>query len=262
MSTVSSPTPLREKSPGSPPTSSLVHPTLRNLRLSAPEAFSAEDLAAEVVREAAGDAFGVAGICLTSSFQTEDMVVLHLLRRHLPQVPVIFLETGYHFAALIEYRDRMVRDWGLNLVNALPGTTLEEHEKQFGLLHVIEPTKCCAIRKVEPLMRSLEPYTWWFTGLRREQSPTRAGLQKIEDHRLPTGRVLKKVSVLADWNWAQVEAYAREHNIARLALYDHGYSSIGCEPCTAIPAAGADPRSGRWGGKKLECGIHTFSERQ
>jgi phosphoadenosine phosphosulfate reductase len=226
--------------------------------LDEPEVLSAEELVAEVVRqESAGK-----GVCLTSSFQTEDMVVLHMLRDHLPQVAVIFLETGYHFPELIAYRDRMVREWGLNLVNALPKTTLEEHEKEFGLLHIVEPTKCCAIRKVEPLMRSLEPFSWWFTGLRREQSPTRAGLKKIEDHRLPTGKILKKVSVLADWDWARVEGYAREHGIPRLSLYDRGYTSIGCEPCTAIPEAGADARSGRWGGKKLECGIHTFSEKQ
>ncbi|MGA8940139.1 MAG: phosphoadenylyl-sulfate reductase [Acidobacteriaceae bacterium] len=225
------------------------------------ETMSAEELVAEVVLQARRE-LGVESICLTSSFQTEDMVVLHMLREHLPQVPVIFLETGYHFAELIAYRDQMVEEWGLNLVNALPKTTLEEHEREFGLLHIVKPTKCCAIRKVEPLMRSLETYSWWFTGLRREQSPTRAGLKKIEDHLLPTGKMMKKVSVLADWDWARVEAYAREHGIPRLELYDRGYTSIGCEPCTAVPAAGADARSGRWGGKKLECGIHTFSERQ
>jgi phosphoadenosine phosphosulfate reductase len=229
--------------------------------LAQPEALSAEELVAEVVRWAVQENGG-ASVCLTSSFQTEDMVVLYMLREHLPQVPVIFLETGYHFTELIAYRDRMASAWELNLVNALPKTTLEEHEKEFGLLHIVEPTKCCAIRKAEPLMRSLEPFAWWFTGLRREQSPTRTGLKKIEDHRLPTGKMMKKVSVLADWSWVQVEAYAREHEIPRLSLYDRGYTSIGCEPCTAIPAAGADARSGRWGGKKLECGIHTFSEKQ
>lgn len=220
------------------------------------ESLTAEGLVAEIVRRSIGN-----DVCLTSSFQTEDMVVLHMLREHLPNIPVIFLETGYHFAALTEYRDRLARDWNLNLVNALPLTTLAEHEAKFGLLHVINPTQCCQIRKVEPLMRSLEPYGWWFTGLRREQSPTRASLKKMEDHRLPTGKVLKKISVLADWTWDRVEAYAHEHDIPRLSLYDEGYTSIGCEPCTAKPVAGADPRSGRWGGKKLECGIHTFTEK-
>jgi phosphoadenosine phosphosulfate reductase len=234
--------------------------TLRS-SLDEPEVLSAEELVAEVVQQASKDG-GSASVCLTSSFQTEDMVVLHMLRAKIPEVSVVFLETGYHFPELIEYRDRMVREWDLNLINALPKTTLEEHERQFGLLHIVEPTKCCAIRKVEPLMRSLEPFAWWFTGLRREQSPTRAGLKKVEDHRLPSGKVLKKVSVLADWDWARMEEYAREHRIPRLSLYDRGYTSIGCEPCTAIPEVGADARSGRWGGKKLECGIHTFSEKQ
>jgi phosphoadenosine phosphosulfate reductase len=220
------------------------------------EALTAEALVAQVVREAAAGS-----VCFTSSFQTEDMVVLHLLRQHLPDVPVIFLETGYHFKELIAYRDRMVADWNLNLVNALPLTTLAEHEARYGLLHIVQPTECCRIRKVEPLMRSLEPFDWWFTGLRREQSPTRAGLKKIEDHTTPTGKRMKKVSALADWTWGDVSNYADTHSIPQLELYARGYTSIGCEPCTAIPQAGADPRSGRWGGNKLECGIHTFSEK-
>jgi phosphoadenosine phosphosulfate reductase len=224
--------------------------------LSDVEQLTAEQLIAEIARASAGR-----DVCFTSSFQTEDMVVLHLLRQHLADVPVIFLETGYHFAALLEYRDRLARDWNLNLINALPLTSVAEHEARLGLLHIINPTHCCQIRKVEPLMRSLEPFTWWFTGLRREQSPTRSNLKKVEDHRLPSGKEMKKVSVLADWTWDRVEAYAREHDIPRLSLYDEGYTSIGCEPCTARPGVGADPRSGRWGGRKLECGIHTFSEK-
>jgi phosphoadenosine phosphosulfate reductase len=220
------------------------------------EALAAEELVAEVVRGAARGS-----VCLTSSFQTEDMVVLHILRQHLPDVPVIFLETGYHFPELIAYRDRLVADWGLNLVNALPTTTVKEFEGQFGKLHIVQPTACCQARKVEPLMRSLEPYDWWFTGLRREQSPTRASLKKVEDHKTPTGKYLKKISVLADWDWERVTAYAEQAGIPQLELYARGYTSIGCEPCTSIPEAGADARSGRWGGKKLECGIHTFSEK-
>jgi phosphoadenosine phosphosulfate reductase len=220
------------------------------------ETLTADALAEHIVHEAAG-----APICLTSSFQTEDMVALHMLRQHLPQVPVIFLETGYHFADVIAYRDRMAAAWDLNLVNAIPLTTLAEHEAQFGLLHIVQPTECCRIRKVEPLMRSLEPFDWWFTGLRREQSPTRANLRKVEDHKSPTGKQMKKVSILADWTMPQVNAYADAHAIPKLDLYARGYTSIGCEPCTAIPQSGADARSGRWGGKKLECGIHTFSEK-
>jgi phosphoadenosine phosphosulfate reductase len=220
------------------------------------EELAAEELVEQIVSDSKGTP-----ICLTSSFQTEDMVVLHMLRRLVPDVPVIFLETGYHFKELLAYRDRMTAEWGLNLINAMPLTTLSEHEAKFGLLYIVQPSQCCAIRKVEPLMRSLEPFDWWFTGLRREQSPTRAGLRKVEDHRTPTGKQMKKVSVLADWTMAEVNTYAQAHAIPQLELYARGYTSIGCEPCTAIPEAGADARSGRWGGKKLECGIHTFSEK-
>jgi phosphoadenosine phosphosulfate reductase len=220
------------------------------------EALTAEELLTQVVSEAPSGS-----VCFTCSFQTEDMVVLDLLRKQVPDVPVIFLETGYHFKEVIEYRDRMTAEWGLNLVNAMPLTTLKEHEAKLGLLYLVDPTECCRIRKVEPLMRSLEPFDWWFTGLRREQSPSRAGLKKVENHTTPTGKHMKKVSVLADWTWADVTKYAETHGIPELPLYARGYTSIGCEPCTAIPEAGADARSGRWGGKKLECGIHTFSEK-
>jgi phosphoadenosine phosphosulfate reductase len=204
---------------------------------------------------------GNAHVCLTCSFQAEDMIVLDLLRKRLPGVPVLFLDTGYHFAATYQYRDQVVKDWSLNLVNVLPKKTVPQQESEFGILYREDPTKCCQLRKVEPLMASLEPFEIWFTGLRREQSPTRKNLKKAEQHRLPSGKPLLKVSPLIDWTWAQVWEYTGRHGLSYLPQYDHGYASIGCEPCTAIPDNPANPRSGRWSGKKLECGIHTFSER-
>ena len=201
------------------------------------------------------------GACITCSFQAEDVVVLHLLRERVPDVPVLFLDTGYHFLETYEYRDRMTEEWSLNLVNVVPEKTIEQQESEFGILYREQPTKCCQLRKVEPLMRSLEPFDIWFTGLRREQSPTRKNLMKVEQHRLPSGKTLLKVSPLADWTWAQVWEYTGKHGLTYLPQYDRGYASIGCEPCTAIPDDPANPRSGRWSGKKLECGIHTFSEK-
>jgi len=220
-----------------------------------------ESLPAEQAFEAVLQANPGARACLTSSFQAEDMAVAHLLRRRIPDVPVLFLETGYHFAATYEYRDRMTKEWSLNLVNVMPERTVAEQESAFGILYVSEPTRCCQLRKVEPLMRSLEPFDVWFTGLRREQSPTRKNLKKVELHRLPTGKTLWKVSLLADWKWEQVWDYGNANGIPHLPQYDDGYLSIGCEPCTALPVDRNSPRSGRWGGTKLECGIHTFSER-
>jgi phosphoadenosine phosphosulfate reductase len=201
-------------------------------------------------------------VCLTCSFQAEDMIVLHMLREHLPQVPVVFLETGYHFSDTYEFRDRLTKEWELNLINATAKQSVQQQEAQFGILYRDNPAKCCQLRKVEPLMSSLEPYEIWFTGLRREQSPTRKNLKKVEHHLLPSGKTLLKVSPLADWAWAQVWEYTGKHRLSYLPQYDRGYSSIGCEPCTAIPDDPSNPRSGRWSGKKLECGIHTFSEKK
>lgn len=200
-------------------------------------------------------------ICFTCSFQAEDIVVLHLLRKRLPQIPVLFLETGYHFPETYEFRDRLSRAWDLNLVNVLPKKTVQEQESSLGILYRENPTQCCKLRKVDPLFAALEPFAVWFTGLRREQSVTRKNLKKVELHRLPSDRSLTKVSPLADWTWGQVWEYTGKHKLEYLPQYDRGYLSIGCQPCTALPDDPNNPRSGRWGGHKLECGIHTFSER-
>lgn len=195
-------------------------------------------------------------ICVTCSFQAEDMVVVDLVRRTLPDVPVLFLETGYHFAEIYAYRDAMTARYGLNLVNVIPQQTVAEQEAKFGLLYQSQPDQCCKLRKVGPLFSALEPFDIWFTGLRRVQSPTRANLQAVDTFPLPSGKQLRKVSPLADWSDKEVWTYAREHEIPLVALYDSGYTSIGCEPCTAKPSDAANTRSGRWGGRKLECGIH------
>jgi phosphoadenosine phosphosulfate reductase len=217
------------------------------------ELLTAEDCIRQVIEQ-----YPAALPCLTSSFQAEDMVVLHMLRQHFPAVSVIFLDTGYHFRETYEYRDRMVAEWGLNLINVTPETTVAEHEAKLGILYLVDPTECCNLRKVKPLFRSLEPFDLWFTGLRREQSPSRSKLQQVEEHRLASGKLLHKVSPLAAWTWSEIEQYAALHNIPLLPLYEQGYASIGCEPCTVRSTDPANPRAGRWGGKKLECGIHTF----
>ena len=199
---------------------------------------------------------GATGICVTSSFQAEDMVVLHLVRDIVPDVPVVFLETGYHFPETLEYRDRMSAAWGLNLINVFPEHTVAEQEAEFGILHQTAPDQCCKLRKVGPLFRTLEQYRVWVTGLRREQSKSRANLQPQETFALPSGHTLEKLNPLADWTTRDVWHYAQDHDIPLLPLYDLGYSSIGCAPCTSLPLDPNDPRSGRWKGQKLECGIH------
>lgn len=213
----------------------------------------AEDL---VARLAGGDA----RVCFTCSFQAEDMVVLHMLLRHRAEAPVLFLDTGYHFPEVYEYRDRMAREWKLNLVNLEASLSRQEQESLHGELYRSAPDRCCHIRKVEPLLAGLAGFEVWFTGLRREQSPTRAGLRQVETQTLPTGERVTKVSPLAAWTSREVWSYLRSNGIEPLPLYAQGFASIGCQPCTALPADLDHPRSGRWGGAKLECGIHTFGK--
>ena len=214
--------------------------------------------AAEVIDRVLGDAADK-HVCFTCSFQAEDVIVLDLLRKRMPEIPVLFLETGYHFAETYEFRDRLAKDWKLNLVNVVPGKTVREQETAFGILYRDEPTKCCQLRKVEPLQRALEPYDVWFTGLRREQSVTRKNLKKVELHRTPAGKTLTKVSPLARWTTKDVWYYAKGHDIPLLPLYEEGYTSIGCQPCTTLPIDPADLRSGRWSGQRVECGLHAES---
>ena len=166
-----------------------------------------------------------------------------------PRIPVLFLDTVHHFAQTYTYRDELAERWQLNLVN------LRAAEPTPGLWQT-DTQACCALHKVGPLFSALEAYDVWFTALRREQSPSRANLAEIEPFRLPTGKTLRKVSPLAGWTTKDVWTYAKAHDIPLLPLYELGYSSIGCEPCTSLPLDPANPRSGRWQGQKLECGIH------
>ena len=192
---------------------------------------------------------GAAAPCVTSSFQAECVVLVHMLRQHAPGIPVLFLDTGHHFADTYAYRDELAARWGLNLVN------LRAAEPRPGLWET-DTQACCSRHKIAPLFEALERYDVWFTGLRRDQSPTRASLAEVDRVPLPGGTALTKVSPLAAWTTRDVWTYAKAHDIPLLPLYDAGYSSIGCEPCTSLPSDPANPRSGRWGGQKLECGIH------
>jgi phosphoadenosine phosphosulfate reductase len=187
--------------------------------------------------------------CLTCSFQAEDVVVLHMLRQRRPDIPVLFLDTVHHFAETYAYRDALASDWKLNLIN------LRAVEPSPGLWQT-STDACCARHKVGPLFAALEGYDVWFTGLRRQQSASRANLADVEPFRLPSGRTIAKISALAAWTTKDVWMYAKANNIPLLPLYGLGYTSIGCEPCTSLPLDPSNPRSGRWQGQKLECGIH------
>lgn len=187
--------------------------------------------------------------CVTSSFQAECVVLVHMLRIIRPDIPVLFLDTVHHFDATNAYRDRLVDEWKLNLI------TLRAAEPMPGLWRS-STDQCCARHKVGPLFDALERHDVWFAALRREQAQSRADLAEIAPFSLPSGKTLRKVSPLAAWATRDVVAYAIAHEIPLLPLYDLGYTSIGCEPCTVPPPDPSNPRSGRWLGQKLECGIH------
>jgi phosphoadenosine phosphosulfate reductase len=203
----------------------------------------------DVKRIIAQQLASAAAPCVTASFQAESVVLLHMLRKVEPDIPVLFLETFHHFPELTAYRDQIAARWGLNLI------ILRAAEPRPGLWR-FDLDACCTRHKVEPLFPALERHDVWFTGMRREQSPTRAGLAEVAPFTLPSGKVLRKVCPLALWTTREVWAYAKRHNIPLLPLYARGYTSIGCEPCTSLPLDPANQRSGRWHGQKLECGIH------
>jgi len=195
-------------------------------------------------------------VCLTCSFQAEDVLLTKLALAFNPQIPILFLDTGYHFAETYDYRDRIAREWNLNLVNILPEKTVAEQENEFGLLYQSAPDRCCKLRKVEPLFKALAGYRVWLTGLRREQAKSRAELEESSHFTFPGGAQILKLAPLAQWSTREVWHVCQQLDIPLLPLYQRGYTSIGCEPCTLLPLDPGDPRSGRWAGRKVECGIH------
>jgi phosphoadenosine phosphosulfate reductase len=195
-------------------------------------------------------------VCVTCSFQAEDMLLTRLALDLDPNVPVLFLDTGYHFAETYEYRDRMAREWKMNLFNLLPEQTVAQQESQFGILNQTAPDQCCKLRKVDPLFKAVANYRVWVTGLRREQAKSRTALEESAMFALPGGTHVLKLAPLASWTTRDVWYGCEQLGIPLLPLYERGYSSIGCEPCTMLPIDPNDPRSGRWAGRKVECGIH------
>jgi phosphoadenosine phosphosulfate reductase len=195
-------------------------------------------------------------VCLTCSFQAEDVLLARLAIEFDARLPILFLDTGYHFRETYEYRDRLAGAWRLNLINLLPEKTVAEQEAEHGLLYQSAPDQCCKLRKVEPLFKAIAGYNVWLTGLRREQAKSRTNIEEAAPFLLPGGRQIMKLAPLASWTTREVWYACEQLAIPILPLYERGYSSIGCEPCTSLPLDPNDPRSGRWGGRKVECGIH------
>ena len=185
----------------------------------------------------------------------QDAVLIDLAARVRPGIHVLFLDTGYHFAETIGTRDAVAQVYDVTVVNVTPERTVAEQDRVLGAdLFARDPAQCCRLRKVEPLTAALRPYAAWVTGIRRVESPTRADAPLIS---FDEAFGLVKVNPLAAWTDEDMHRYIETHGVLVNPLVDEGYPSIGCAPCTAKPAEGTDPRSGRWQGlSKTECGLH------
>jgi len=210
-----------------------------------------EDASAEEIVRWAADTFGDR-FAVTASMS--DGVLSHVAGRAVPGITVLFLDTGYHFPETIGTRDAIAATYPVNVETVTHPLRVPEHEAEYGRLYEIDPDLCCAIRKIWPLDRALQPYDAWAGGVRRAELASRADTPVVA---WDAKRRKVKVNPLATWTDEQVAAYVAQHGILVNPLRQIGYTSIGCAPCTRPVAAGEDPRSGRWAGlAKTECGIH------
>lgn len=194
---------------------------------------------------------------VTSSFGAESAVLLHLVSRVAPGIPVIFLDTDLHFEETAVHRRRLARDLGLTVVDVRPALSPAQQAERHGpALYDRDPDACCRLRKTEPLRRALSSYDGWATGVRRVQTPERAATPVVEARR-HDDRWLVKVAPLAAWTDGDVDRYLDEHALPRHPLVTAGYRSVGCAPCTRPVTDGEELRAGRWSAfAKTECGLH------
>jgi phosphoadenosine phosphosulfate reductase len=194
-------------------------------------------------------------IAMSSSFQTQSMPLLHMATRIMPDLPILFLDTGYHFWETQEFREKIEHEWKLNTIDLrrLPHWDIfvRQHTRT---LPVQDPNLCCFLHKVQPMQNALKGYKAWITGIRRDQTAVRAKANFLELQ--PDG--LLKINPLLNWTKADVNRYIEEHNLPKHPLYEKGYRSVGCAPCTIAIGVNDDERAGRWAGRgKVECGLHT-----
>ncbi|MDQ4019029.1 MAG: phosphoadenylyl-sulfate reductase [Actinomycetota bacterium] len=222
-------------------------------RLLSPTDAELEALEAEELIRWAEAEFGDR-VCLSCSWQKQSSVLIHMVSELGVDLDVIELDTHLFFRETYETRERLLRRYGIRLVRPDVVTVAEQHRREGPNLWERDPDRCCHIRKVEPLIRVLDPYDAWITGIRRDQSPSRANARKVERSERYG---VWKLQPLADWSEADVRRYIAANEIPYNPLHDVGYRSIGCIPCTRPTRPDEEERAGRWAGSdKLECGIH------
>ncbi len=190
----------------------------------------------------------------SSSFQTQSVPLLHIIARVCPELPVIFVDTGFHFLETLAFRDELQARYGLNIVVARPAVRKSQLLTKYGGgLYRRDPDLCCYINKIEPMQRMLSGMSAWVSGVRRDQTAHRGGLRVLEPQ--PTG--LLKIHPMLNWTNREVWEYIERYRLPYHPLYPAGYLSVGCAPCTRPVSSGEEERAGRWAGiAKTECGLH------
>jgi phosphoadenosine phosphosulfate reductase len=199
-------------------------------------------------------------IALSSSFQTQSMPLLHMASRIRRDLLVFFLDTGYHFWDTLIFREQVASEWQLNVLDLYRDRRWDVFARQHTRsLPLEDPNLCCFIHKVQPMQTALKNMLAWISGIRRDQTPERAHATILE---LQEDGLLK-INPLLNWTKADVKRYAEEHNLPSHPLFEKGYRSVGCAPCTVAVGVNDDERAGRWSGSgKTECGLHTDMFRQ
>ena len=194
---------------------------------------------------------GLEKLAIASAFQTEGTVVIHMATRIRPDVPILFLETGFQFAETLAFKQQLAERLSLNVIDLVGEYSNDRQEAEFGArLFERNPEMCCEINKVRPMFEALRGLDAWVTSVRRDSSPTRADTPIVERYDLEPGNAIVKVNPMANWTKPQVWRYLKEHDLPHNPLYDLGYSSIGCAPCTRLRFAGEPERAGRWAGSR------------
>jgi phosphoadenosine phosphosulfate reductase len=211
----------------------------------------------EIVRWALEDT-RLGKVAIASAFQAEGTCVIHMAVQVRPDVPILFLETGYHFAETLAFKHQLTDRYGLNVVDLVGEHTVESQAWEHGpRLYERDPARCCEINKVRPMFEALRGLDAWMTAFRRDSSPTRKAAPIVDRYEIEPGRFMVKVNPVANWTRRDTWAYLKANNLPHNPLYDLGYASIGCAPCTRMQFAGEPERAGRWAGlSKWECGIH------
>lgn len=207
---------------------------------------------------------GLERIGIASAFQAEGTAVIHMAVNIRSDVPVLFLETGFHFAETLAFRQQLTERLGLNVVDLVGEHTVDSQAAAFGpRLYERNPELCCDLNKVAPFDRALLGLDGWITSLRRDSAWTRKNTPILYQYECAPGKTLVKINPIANWTRPQVWHYLREHDIPQHPLYALGYASIGCAPCTRMVYQGEDERAGRWSGVgKTECGMHALEAAQ